>query len=470
MQGKQVFQQPLFTTIDLNKFVPDDHPLKRIEKVLDLSYIRALTKPYYSENIGRASLDPVVFFKMEIIKYLEGIDSDRKLCADAHLNMAYRWFLRIPVDDPIPDHSTLTKIRDRLGEDVYKQCFEQIVWQCKEAGLLRNKQMVTDGTLIEANASKKSLKPRQENKSPGSKCKKKEKISNVTHVSKSDPDATIVGRKGYGGKLYYKSHCSIMGNKRIITDCYVTTGATHECQTYTDRIEHQISTFELEVKECLADRGYGHGPAYEYLKKNEIRAYIPLRDNRLGRGKDAPSEGFIYNRKQDIYTCPKGHKLHPHKPSTGFTRYRITGGECINCPIRSECMPEGSKLSNKRILRSFHQDSYDKIHRRSKTKHFKKKLRERAWRVEGVFGEDKINHGLSRARYRGRSKVQMQVYMISFVHNLKRLAQGLSGLKSPIFWSDILNMASKFGFWCLFGKSKEFRIENLSFLRLARIF
>jgi transposase len=157
MQGVSSGQGMLFTTIELESFVDSSHRLRKIAKVLDLDFVRERTKSLYSDNFGRPSIDPVIFFKMMIIKYLYGIDSDRQLCSDIHHNLAYRWFLGIPLEEKVPVHSSIGKIRDRLGEEVFKDVFEQIVSQCMEKGLVGGKQMITDATLIKADAAQDSV-------------------------------------------------------------------------------------------------------------------------------------------------------------------------------------------------------------------------------------------------------------------------------------------------------------------------
>lgn len=426
MIGQQSLVQPLFVTVNLNEFVPKDHKLRKINKVLDLSFIHDITKAKYCSNNGRTSIDPVVFFKMQIIKYFCGIPSDRQLCEEIHVNLAYRWFLRYSLEESVPDHSALTKIRDRLGEDLFKEVFERIVNQCKKAGLVKARQMVTDATLIEADAALESICKKENGEKEKTPEKEHEfkgkRISISTHESSTDPDASVVNRKGKKAHLYYKSHVTIDGKSRVMTDCHVTTGSTHECTVFKDRIDSQVKTFELKPKEWLADKGYGHGPAYEFLKSRKITAYIPLRDNKLGRGKYAPTKGFKFNRNENTYTCPKGHKMFPNKNANGITRYGIRNKECATCELRESCITHEVKgRASKRVQRADHQDFFDDIHRRQKTKHFKMKLRERAWKIEGVFGELKENHGLSRAHYRGRKNMQIQMYLIGLVHNLKRL-------------------------------------------------
>lgn len=436
MLGKKILAQPLFLTLNLNEFVPKTHKLRKIDGVLDLSFIHDLTKDKYCPDNGRTSIDPVVFFRMQIIKYLFGIPSDRQLCEEIHVNLAYRWFLRYSLEDKVPDHSALTRIRDRLGEDLFKEVFERIVNQCKKFGLLKGKQMVTDATLVEADAAIGSVKKRQDSsentKESHEEDLKGENVSIRTHESSTDPDASVVSRSGKKPHLYYKSHTTIDGDSRVITDCHITTGSTHECTTFEDRAAAQIETFNLTPNEWLADRGYGHGPTYKFLKGRKITPYIPLRDNKLGRGKHSPSDGFKYNRKEHTYTCPMGHTLYPHAPSNGFTRFVTKNKECFACPMRSSCITQEVKgRVSKRIQRADYQDYYDQIHRRRETKNFKLKLKQRAWKIEGVFGELKENHGLSRAHYRGRKNMQIQMYLIACVHNLKRLTKSIC---AAIFW------------------------------------
>lgn len=427
MQGKQWSQQPLFSTINLNQFVSNKHKLRKIDRILDLEFVRDLTAHLYCADNGRPSIDPVVFFKMMIIKYMYGIKSDRQLCSDIHHNLAYRWFLGFSIEDKVPDHSSVTRIRDRLGEETFMKVFEQTVAQCQKAGLVQGKQMITDATLIPANAAEKSLEKKNSGGTNDDDPKnfKGKRVSSATHVSKTDPEATAVGRPGYKG-LYYKAHVTVDGDSRVITDCPVTTGAKHECTVFCERVDHQITQLGIQPNEWLADSGYGMGPIYEFLRDRKIRSYIPLRDKKLGRGKNGPHRSFRYKRDQDIYECPAGEELEPHSPSGAFTRYRVTDDACQTCELKSECL--GTNTRNvKWINRSIYQDEFDKIHARRASARYIKRLKERGWKIEGVFGECKVNHGLRRAHYRSRSKVQIQVYLTSMLINLKRLASNCPG-------------------------------------------
>ena len=154
MQGVQAFEPKTKANIDLESFVAEDHFLRRINRVLDLSFIRELTTARYSDGQGRPSIDPEVYFRMQLVAYFYGITKDRRLCEEVRYNLAYRWFCRLSLDDDVPDHSSLTRIRDRLGEEVFEAVFLRIVAQCRQKGLVKDPcRVMTDATLIAADAA-----------------------------------------------------------------------------------------------------------------------------------------------------------------------------------------------------------------------------------------------------------------------------------------------------------------------------
>jgi transposase len=418
VQGRKSIEMPLFVSGNLSDFVPEGHLLRKVDKILDLSFVRELTKKDYCHDNGRPSLDPVVYFKLQIIAYLYGVKSDRRLCEEIQYNMAYRWYLGYPLDEETPNHSTLTRTRDRLGEKTFQKVFEKIVIHCQKIGLVKGTQIISDASLIKADASKNSIVLRESKK----KDKRENKKSNATHVSQSDPESTMVGRPGYGNKLYYKVHSSIDGSSRVITDCHITTGAVHECNILAERIDSQIEKFNFPVKEVIADSGYGDGSLYNNFSAKKIRTYIPLRSKKLGKGRTSASSDFEYDKKNNRYKCAGGHHLYPYKPSLSFVRYRITSDACKSCHIRDKCFENQTVTDRPRYInRSNYQQTFDRVRKRMKSKLFKTRMIERAWKIEGIFGEAKTNHGMRRARYRGLSKMQIQLYMISTVQNIKRI-------------------------------------------------
>src|SRR5215212_10394617 len=149
--------QPI--TVSLEALVPVDHFYRHLERQLDLSFIRDWAQDLYAER-GRPSIDPVVFFKLQLVMFFEGIRSERQLIAMASLNLAHRWYLGYALDEELPDRSSLTRIRQRLGLDIFQRFFESVVDLCQEAGLAWGRELYFDGTKVEANADFDSLVPR----------------------------------------------------------------------------------------------------------------------------------------------------------------------------------------------------------------------------------------------------------------------------------------------------------------------
>ncbi len=435
MQGRQDPQRELFCTINLEEFIPEDHLLYRLDKVVDFDFIYDLTKRLYCADNGRVSIDPVLFFRMQLISYLYGMKSDRELCREVHLNLAYRWFCRLSLHDPVPDHSSMTRIRDRFGEATFTEIFERLIARWREAGHIRGRRLVADASLVEADTAVDSLVERDD-ADPDARAlknyerryhdfkmgKRRRKLANQTHVSASDPDATLVSRPGSHRKLCYKAHFSADAESRMVTDCHAATGARHECPILPERIAYQREDLGLPIAEVVADRGYGRGPTYAQLREQKIRHYIPLHDPNTGRGKLTPSD-FVYERRKDRYRCPEGHYLYPYEKSErgSVRRYRVTGGHCRRCPMSSNCLPDSQKFRARFVYRAIHQDEVEAVRRRQLTVTFRRRLVERKWKIEGLFGEAKQNHCLRRARYRGLSKVQIQFFMTAIALNCKRV-------------------------------------------------
>src|SRR5919198_2111379 len=145
--------------VSLEALVPHDHFYRHLETKLDLGFVRELAGSHY-EAIGRPSIDPVVFFKLQLIMFFEGLHSERRLIEVARLNLAHRWYLGYHLDEPLPDHSSLTRIRTRLGLEVFQRFFERAVELCRQAGLVWGKELFFDATKVRANADVDSLVPR----------------------------------------------------------------------------------------------------------------------------------------------------------------------------------------------------------------------------------------------------------------------------------------------------------------------
>src|SRR4051795_9335709 len=143
----------------LEALVPHDHFYRHLDAVLDLAFVRDWVRDCYAER-GRPSIDPVVFFRLQLIMFFEGLRSERQLIATASLNLAHRWYLGYHLDEPLPDHSSLTKIRERYGLAVFRRFFDHIVQLCADAGLVWGEELFFDATKVRANAALGAVAPR----------------------------------------------------------------------------------------------------------------------------------------------------------------------------------------------------------------------------------------------------------------------------------------------------------------------
>jgi transposase len=445
MQGKQFFDSREKVEIDLESFVPQDHPLRRVNRVLDLSFLRELTTHCYADGLGRPSIDPEVFFRMLLVAYLNNITKDRRLCEETHCNLAYRWFCRLPLKKAVPDHSSMTRTRDRLGEEIFARVFQKIVELCRQKGLVKEDcRVMTDATLIAADAALDSLV----HNDPDQACQEAEalrgrtktvdppasrKISNQTHTSRTDPDASLAQKRGTPRHLKYKVHQTIDADSRVILDTEVTTGARHDNQPYLQQLQRIEQRCQITISETIADRGYGSAAIIRTLQQQGKRTFIPLWSGRVGNSKYLTS-GLVYEKEQDRFRCPEGKYLSPNPANyENHKRYVSSSADCKVCPQASTCPARTRGSSPQRfVLRSLDQDLFEEMQTRMRDPVFGEKMSERMWKSEGLFAEAKQNHGLSRARYRGRSKVQIQAYMSATVQNLKRLVKAL--LWWLLFW------------------------------------
>ena len=438
MQGLHVFDPQATTIIDLESFVHHDHFLRKVDRVLESAFVRELTAARYAAGRGRPSIDPEVYFRMLLVAFLYDVRSDRQLCEDVHYNLAYRWFCRLSLQDRVPDHSSLSRIRDRYGEDIFEALFRKIVEICRTRGLVAPQcRVMTDATLIAADAALDSLvhndpeQARLEAESLQGRTKAVDppptrRISNQTHRSCTDPDATLAQKRGTPQQLKYKVHQSAEAESRVILDTLVTTGARHDNQPYLEQLQRIEGRYQITIREATADRGYGSAAIIRELEAQGKETFIPLWSGRVGNSKYLKG-ALVYQKEDDRFRCPAGKYLTPTPAIVeNHKRYVSLSADCQVCTQASTCPARTRGSSPQRfVLRNLDQDLFEEVLARMRAPAFGEKLSERMWKMEGLFAEAKQNHGLSRARYRGRSKVQIQAYLTAMVQNLKRLVAAL---------------------------------------------
>lgn len=444
--------------------MPEDHLLRLIAKAVDFSFIRPLCRPFYSHT-GRPSVDPVVLFKMLLIGYLYGITSERRLARELSLNLAYRWFLGYDFDQPTPDHSVLSKARARFGPEVFETFFRRSIDLCREAGLLEAGPVYVDSTLIQAAAAVDSLARKEdraqpplsieeyvqrlytenepaaadeEEPPPGAGAARRRRGGqtplprpNQALQSTTDPEATLVNRPEFGRHLAYKAHVAVAGWRgQVITAAVATTGATADEHLLAEVLWQHRRLSKLGVPEVVADAKYGTGPNYLYLDQAGIPAFIPT--TRFGNQHTGVwgREHFTWLPEEDAYLCAAGQKLrrYANMQRTQRIQYRAPKGACVACPFRSQCAPSGIERA---LHRSWALDLVETAQDRVAGAKGKRRMAERKTRIEGTFGLAKELHGLRRTRFRGRQRVQIQLWLTAAAMNIKRAVRNAHRQRWP---------------------------------------
>jgi len=408
MMGYKIRDLKNFTSFSLETLVPEDNFHRQVEKCIDLSFVRHLVCHLYSD-FGRPSIDPVVFFKLQLIAFFEEIRSERLLMEMVSLNLAHRWFIGYDLDEDVPDHSSLSKIRERYGMQIFQQFFEQIVGLCVEAGLVWGEELYFDSTKVDANAAISCMIDRTKSEAEqhleelwknGEKSTPTETLQDLVEkyngerftglrkpsykritdekVGLTDPDAAPMRAQGGGSAvLGYRDHYIVDGGKaRIILSALVSPASIMDNTPMLDLVDWTCSRWQLEPKIAVGDAKYGTVPNIVGLEKRGIKAYLPTSDLSK-RSEYYSSDLFHYDAENDQYICPQKHVLtlwSRRKSEENFV-YRADAKVCDACPVKDECT--GSN-SGRHIFRSFHQEFIDKVKAYHETDAYKKASRKRS--------------------------------------------------------------------------------------------
>ncbi len=423
----------IFNYFSVESLIPKKHILRKFNQVINFNFLDEVTKHFYCVHHGRPPIDLELYFRMVIIKYLYGISSNRKLCEEIRYNLAYQWFCGLSMDDKIPHHTSMSKIKKRLGVDAHKMLFEHTLKLCNLSNVEKSNSIIVDSTLVDADASLDSLVAIDHSQKQEEIMQHidrsivdpmpSRKISNKTHISKTDADASLARKNGSPQKLKYKVHNFLDSHKRIVLDTYVTTGKTHDGQVCLERILKLIQEDKASPDEVIADRGYGSARIIGGLRQRNIRTYIPLFSTRSGSGVANNHDFFSYNKEIDLFECRLGVYLRPiGEPHADLQAYYNKASDCEACPSFNECPARKVGRGTRRLIRrNINQDLFETVLEEMKHEVFKKKISERKWKIEGIFGEAKQQHGLRRAHYRGLHNMQVQAYLTASVQNLKRI-------------------------------------------------
>jgi len=443
-------------SISLEDLVPECNFYRQVERSIDLSFVRELADEFYS-SIGRPSIDPVVFFKLQLIAFFEGIRSERQLMETVNLNLAHRWFIGYDLDESVPDHSSLSKIRERYGLEAFQRFFEHIVELCIEAGLVWGEELYFDSTKVQANANINGMIERadyavrqyleslfvgsEESVSAFGKLVAKYNGKRLTGIRKPhyqrttddrispiDPDAAPMQSSGGGSAvLGYRDHYIVDGGKaRIILSALVTPASIMDNTPILDVVDWVRSWWKIKPKLAVGDTQYGTVPNIVGLEERGIKAYLPTSDF-SNRTKFYPAKLFHYDSEKDHYVCPQGQilPLTSRRMTEQVLLYKPKAKVCNACPVKSKCT--GSK-SGRHIFRSFFQEYLNKAESYRQTEAYLKAMRKRSVWVEPLFGEAKEFHRLRRFRLRRLLKVNIEGVMVAAGQNLKRLIKHHLGM------------------------------------------
>src|SRR5208282_4001112 len=382
---------------NLEEVVPEDHMVRAIAGVLDLSWVYGELAPYYS-GFGRPSLDPVLMIRMLIVGYVFAIRSERALCRDVGVNLAYRWFCGLSLEDKIPDHSAFSRARNERfrDSDIFRRVFERVVCACIAAGLVGGKGYAVDASLIEADANKSRSIPGTQwdakNIDPeAASCAAKEYLatlddaaygaaSSVTpkFISPSDPAAQWTGAMKSAAFFAYADNYLIDVKFGIIMDVEASR-AIRQAEVGASRtmIERTEATFGIKPEWLAGDTAYGSAPNLDWLvNTKDIAPYIPVIDKSQREDGTFSRDDFIYDETRDTYTCPAGKTL----ATTGNVgvdhtfRYLGSVPECRACPLKAKCCPN---MPARRIKRDVNEAARDVARALAKTQAFAQSRRDR---------------------------------------------------------------------------------------------
>lgn len=344
MQGKKTFKDEKELLFSLSAHVPEQNFYRRLKQQLDLGFLSELTRGYYGK-CGQQSIDPVVFFKLCLVGYLENITSDRRLIEHCSLRLDLLYFLDYQLDEPLPWHSTVSRTRQLYPEAVFESLFDRVFSLCVEKGMVRGDTQAVDSAPVKANASMDSLllkqpvgsvqqqeagkrhsKPAQVITAPAHQLRKLEKhqenlrntptslgsthekaqlVSNKTHYSPHDPDARISVKPGKARKLNY--HCSMAVDtaRGVISHVQADFADGRDSQhlpSLVMQVQRRLRENGLLMQDLLADTGYSNGSNYHMLEQQGITGWIPV----FGMYKPEIA-GFPYDKEKDRYICcPQG--------------------------------------------------------------------------------------------------------------------------------------------------------------------
>ena len=438
MMGSQQPQKELFSyQIDLDRRVRCDHPLRQVQQAVDFSFVRAEVAHLYGYN-GNESVDPAVILKMMFLLFFDNVASERELMRILPERLDYLWFLGYRLDDPVPDHSVLSKARRRWGSAAFEKFFVRTVGQCVAAGLVDGSKIHVDSSLNDANASKDSVREASPILITALKAAyqaTESKLDNVSTpdsyeavndrlVSSTDPDAAVVRKSSEPARPRYQNHRVIDDAQGVVTAVETTSGSIAENKRLLPLIEqHQANTGQV-VGTAVADHKYGTVENFVACQQRDITTHLGDMRAKQHHARSAgifPDSAFRYDARTNTYRCPAGQimnarRLHPTKRTW---EYQLPKAVCAACTLRAQCTR--SLVYGRTIHRHEHQPLLDRARAQAHSAAARRDRARRQHLAEVSFADAANQHGFKRVRWRRLWRAQIQDWLIAAIQNIKIL-------------------------------------------------
>ena len=448
MMGRQeVAQAPLFYSFNLDAHIPANHLLRGIDRFLDLSELHAHLAAHYS-NTGRPSIDPALLIRMLVVGYCFGIRSERQLCEEVHLNLAYRWFCRLGLEDKVPDHSTFSKNRHGRfrDNDTLRFVFEQVLARCLAEGLVGGEGFAVDASVVRADASRQRGVPGTEvtfDRTTSLARPVREYLEALDaaeepeappkSVSLTDPAARWTAAPGGPAFFAYSTNYLIDVKAGVIVDVEATpafrTDEVNSTKTMIDRVEQR---FDIKPTRLIGDMAYGTAEMLGWMvDEKTIEPHVPVWDKTERTDGTFSRSDFEWREQDNEYRCPGGKSLrHGWRkftvPRTGITKentiiYHASENDCGACPLKARCCPN---TPMRKIRRQVNESARDVARQIAKTPAYVRSRHQRK-KVEVLFAHLKRILRLRRLRLRGLTGARDEFLMAATAQNLRRMAMWL---------------------------------------------
>lgn len=478
----------------IEELVPKEHLVRKLDAVIDLKFIEDEVESLYS-TFGKPSIAPMVLFKLLIINYMFGINSMRKTCEECEVNVAYRWYLGLSIDDKIPDYSTWSQnyIRRYRGTKIFEIIFKRILKQAMEYKMVNMKTVFGDGTHQKASANKNKYQDveveieaksydeqllkeineqrRELKKKPFDSIEKiekdfDEKIGEEIEIKKkksvkastTDPDAGYY-HKGEHEKCFAYTHQAFSDENGFVVACSTNPGNMHDSIAFDGAYNDLMEEHNEEIENVCLDSGYNTPAICKKISDSGKEALMPYSRQKGRKDKEMFSKKeYEYHKEMDCYICPTGEILELKTiDKQGYKQYKSNRKSCETCPLKEKCTK--SKNNQKVITRHVWQDEKDEVNNRRFEEKFKKEYPKRKQTVERIFADCKEQHGLRFSRVRGLEKNSNQVLLIFACYNLKKMALWQTKIKKKE--ANKASLASIFNiFYNLFIKKTKWFIIN----------